>query len=299
MFNYLFRHLVAKKDIRNFNGNYFYYILFRFFRHFISGEFKISIFNFYVYSSASNKQTSHSLIKKCNFSDTHELATINKFNKHKKILFFDCGSNFGFYSLFVASLSKKNRIFAFEASKNTKLQMDKNILINNFNNIISYNKAIADIENQELIFNVSDNDWESSLTHSDFLSFKSEKILSTTIDHEIKLKDFTTDYFLIIKIDIEGHEFNAIKGAEKTIRTYNPLIILELSKYNLFNSEYNFLYFKKFLDDFNYKIYNIKLELVQINDILTLLNGLKSNKTIGNYYLVKDNSIEKNILLSN
>jgi FkbM family methyltransferase len=168
-----------------------------------------------VYSSASNKQTSHSLIKKCNFSDTHELATINKFNKHKKIIFFDCGSNFGFYSLFVASLSKKNRIFAFEASKNTKLQLDKNILINNFNNIISYNKAIADIENQELIFNVSDNDWESSLTHSDFLSFKSERILSTTIDHEIKLKDFTTDYFLIIKIDIEGHELKAFEGFGK------------------------------------------------------------------------------------
>ena len=84
MFNYLFQHLVSKKDIRIFNGNYFYYILFRFFRYFISGEFKISIFNFYVYASASNKQTSHSLIKKCNFSDTHELATINKFNSQQK-----------------------------------------------------------------------------------------------------------------------------------------------------------------------------------------------------------------------
>jgi FkbM family methyltransferase len=299
MFNYFFKHLLSDKDIRAFNGNYFYYLIFRLFRHFISGEFKISIFNFYVYSSASSSETSHSLIKKCNFSDTHELDTINKFNKYKNILFLDCGSNFGFYSLYVASLSEKNRIFAFEASKKTKLQLDKNILVNNFNNIISNNKAISDIENKDLIFNVSDNDWESSLTHSDFISFKSENILSTTIDHEMKLKNFISDYFLIIKIDIEGHEFNAIKGAEKTIKFYNPLIIIELSKYNLFNYEYNFSYFQKFLNDFNYKIYNVRLEPVAIDDILKLLDGLRGNKTVGNYYLVKDNSVEKNILLSN
>jgi FkbM family methyltransferase len=298
MFNYLFQHLVSKKDIRIFNGNYFYYILFRFFRYFISGEFKISIFNFYVYASASNKQTSHSLIKKCNFSDTHELATINKFNKHKNIVFFDCGSNFGFYSLYVASLSKKNKIFAFEASKKTKLQFDKNIAINNFNNIISNNKAISDKENKELIFNVSDHDWESSLTHSNFLSFKSENVLSATIDQEMKLHRLISDYLLIIKIDIEGHEFNAIRGSERTIRTYSPLIIIEFSTYNLHNKQYNFSYFKKFLEDFDYKIYNVKLENVSVKDILNLLDKLQSHKTIGNYYLVKDNSLQKSILLS-
>ena len=161
MFNYLFKKILFNQDIRDFKNNYLYYILFRICRHFITGEFKVKIFDFYVYSSASRKKTSHSLIKKCGFDDTHELNVIKKFNKNKNIFFIDCGSNFGFYSLFVASLSIHNKILAFEPSIETKLQFDKNIQINNFKNIVSNNKAVSHIENEAMFLNLSSNDFKS------------------------------------------------------------------------------------------------------------------------------------------
>ena len=286
MFNYLFKKILFNQDIRDFKNNYLYYILFRICRHFITGEFKVKIFDFYVYSSASRKKTSHSLIKKCGFDDTHELNVIKKFNKNKNIFFIDCGSNFGFYSLFVASIE-------------TKLQFDKNIQINNFKNIVSNNKAVSHIENEAMFLNLSSNDWESSLSHSDFPTFKNQNVVSTTVDHQIKSYNFSKNYILIIKFDVEGHEFNAIKGSENTINNFSPLIIIELSKYNLENKEYNFSYFKEFLNYSNYKVYDLQLKRVTIDDILNRLNLLdKSHKTIGNYYLVRNNSSEEKILLS-
>ena len=229
----------------------------------------------------------------------HELNIIKKFNNNKKIFFFDCGSNFGFYSLFVASLSSHNKILAFEASIETKLQFDKNIQFNNFKMSVSNNKAISHVEDKELFLNLSSNDWESSLTHSDFLNFKNQNIVSTTVDYEIKSYGFSKNFILIIKLDVEGHEFNAIKGSENTINKFSPLIIIELSKYNLDNKEYNFSYFKEFLNYSNYKIYDLQLNRVTIDDIFNRLNLLdQSHKTIGNYYLVRNNSLEEKILLS-
>jgi FkbM family methyltransferase len=272
--------------------------LFRVFRYFITGEFKVKIFDFYVYSSSNKKKTSYALIKKCGFDDEHELKIIKKFNKSKNIFFFDCGSNFGFYSLFVSSLSRNNRIVAFEASIETKLQFDRNVQLNNFKNIISYNKAISNTPNQELSLNLSSNDWENSLCHSDFQNFKNQSVITTTIDYEMKYYNFSKNFILIIKLDVEGYEFNVIKGSENTINKFSPLIIIELSKYNLENKEYNLSYFEEFLNYSNYKIYDLQLKIVEIKDIVNRLNLLdKSHKTIGNYYLVKKNSLVEKILL--
>ena len=61
----------------------------------------------------------------------------------------DCGCNFGFYSLFTASLSKDNRIISIEASRNTLEEFNKNLIINNLNNIKVINKAVMDIDGKK------------------------------------------------------------------------------------------------------------------------------------------------------
>ena len=62
-------------------------------------------------------KTSYFLLKKCEFGDYHELNTIKKISNKNKILFIDCGCNYGFYSFYSASLSNKNKIIAIEAKK--------------------------------------------------------------------------------------------------------------------------------------------------------------------------------------
>ena len=92
-------------------------------------------------------------------------------------------------------------------------------------------------------------------------------------------------------MDIEGNEFNAIQGGFHTIIKYEPLITIELSKYNLNNKTYNFDYLRKFLNDTKYKIYDDKLLQVNIENLINEINNLDlSHQTIGNYLLFKDSS---------
>ena len=118
--------------------------MFRIIRNFLSYDLVIKIYNFKVYGSIKKNKTSHFLLKKCDFSDNHELNTIKKISEEGKLLFIDCGCNYGFYSLYTASLSEKNQILSIEASKNTLKEFIKNLDLNNFKNINFFNNAVSD-----------------------------------------------------------------------------------------------------------------------------------------------------------
>ena len=106
-----------------------------------------------------------------------------------------------------------------------------------------------------------------------------------------------TDYFLFIKLDIEGHELQAIKGSTNIIQKYDPIFIIELSKYIFENNHDNFIFFKNFLSNFDYSIYDTKNKNISPDEIMKLLNNLDANhKTIGNYYLIKNNEDLKRLL---
>ncbi len=103
----IFQRYLTNKDIRIFKKSLIYYFIFRVIRNFLSQNIILSIYNFKVYGSINKNKTSYFLLKNCEFGDYHELNTIKKISKKNKILFLDCGCNYGFYSLYVASLSKK------------------------------------------------------------------------------------------------------------------------------------------------------------------------------------------------
>ena len=88
---------------------------------------------------------------------------------------------------------------------------------------------------------------------------------------------------------MEGHEFQAIKGGEDTIKKFSPLIIIEFSKYIFENNDDSFAFLTNFLITFDYGIYGTNNKLTTIEEIKLLLKNLDSDhKTIGNYYLIKN-----------
>ncbi|MDB9738794.1 FkbM family methyltransferase [Candidatus Pelagibacter sp.] len=294
----LFQSITKKRDIREYKKNIFYYIFFRLFRNFFNSNIEIKIENFKVIASYQKNKTSHALLKKCNFDDQSELMLIKKFSKNKKIFLLDCGCNYGFYSFFTASLSRQNSIISIEASPTTSEEFKKNLILNNFNNVTLKNFAISDTDDLTVILNESENDWESSLNHKKFKNIKSTKVKTCKID--TLLYDFNLEnYFLFIKLDIEGNELQAIKGATNIIRKYNPIFIIELSKYIFENNYDNFIFFKFFLKEFDYDIYDINKNYISPDEIINLLKNLDINhKTIGNYYLVKNNKDIKELFKS-
>lgn len=288
-----FQNFIKNKDIRNFQNNYYYYLLFRLVRKFLNSYVEVKIFNFKILASNKKNKTSHALLKKCDFDDQSELQLINLISKKRKIFLIDCGCNYGFYSFYTASLSKQNFVIAVEASITTAKDFEKNLKLNKFNNIILKKLAISNIDNMTVPFNESENDWESSLTHNEFDKKKIIKIKTQKIDTILKNKKID-DHFLFIKLDIEGNELQAIEGAKNTIKKFNPIIIIELSSYILKKNK-NFDYLKFFLKEFDYNIYDTKKKLVTLNNIIKLIKKLDTqHKTIGNYYLI-NNGIKSQI----
>ena len=289
---------ISNKDIRSFKGNFFYYIFYRIIRKFLKGNIKVQISNFFINASTNKNNMSNGLLNKCYFGDEKILLVIKKISEQKKTFLVDCGSNYGFYSFYVASLSLNNQVFAFEASPKTFASFKENLDLNNFKNINFRNVAISDISGKFVNFYESHNDWESSATHNKFKNTKIVSTETTTIDQELLKKDLN-NFAVIIKLDIEGNEFNAIQGGKDTILKYEPLITIELSRYNFNNQNFNFDYFRKFLNDSKYKIYDEKLVLLNIETLIDRIGSLdQSHQTIGNYFLIKDFSYVYNKLLN-
>ena len=286
----IFQNIVRNKDIRTFQKNNFYYFLFRLIRKFLNNYIEVKIYNFKILASNKKNQTSHALLRKCNFDDQHELETIKKFSDNKKIFLLDCGCNYGFYSFYTASLSDNNFVISFEASSKTSEDFNKNLYLNNFKNVILNNLAVSDVDNNKVSFNESLNDWESSLSHNKFEEKKLTTINTITIDTTLRKYDLN-DYFVFIKLDIEGHEFQAIKGGKNIIEKYNPIIIIEFSKYIFENNKNSFDFLESFLVDFDYSIYGTNKKLITVEEIKLLLKSLgPDHKTISNYYLIKNDN---------
>ncbi len=293
----IFQKYLAKVDIRKFKNSTFYYLIFRIVRNFLASDLIVNIYNFKVFGSINKNKTSYFLLKKCEFGDYHELNTIEKFSNLNKLLFVDCGSNYGFYSFYVASLSKKNEIISIEASKATSNEFIKNLKLNNFKNISFFNNAVTNSINENISFYESVNDWESSQTHNNF-KFNSELIVKTTKIDSILQDYFLEDYIVIIKLDVEGNEINAIKGALEVIKKSNPIIIIEFSKY-IFENVDNIDYLKNFLTQYDYSIYDINYKKKNLDNILDMIKNLqKRHKTIGNFYLIKNFSKNLEVFLS-
>jgi len=292
-----FQKILKDKDIQFYKNKLFYYLIFRLIRNFLAYDLIIKIYNFKLFGSINKKKTSYFLLKKCEFGDYHELNTIKKFSNKKKLLFIDCGCNYGFYSMYTASLSKYNNVISIEASKHTSKEFLKNLKLNNFKNITFYNKGISDLDNVNILFNESENDWESSQTHNNFKIKKIDNVKSITINsltNSYRLEDYKT----IIKLDIEGNEMNAIRGGLEFIKKSSPIIIIEFSKY-IFENKDNIDYLKNFLINFDYSIYDTKKIKISLDDVLVKLNKLqKRYKTIGNFYLIKNLSDNLKIFLS-
>lgn len=233
---------------------------------------------------------SHSIIRKCDFEDLKELNLIKILSRDKSTLIFDCGSNFGFYSLYLASLNENNQVIAFEASPKTYQELKKNIEENEFKNIQCHNLALTNNENQTLTFFESSNDWESSLIESNFNDKTKTNISSAKLDSfEDRIEK--KNQHIVIKLDVEGYEMQVLDGAKKIIEKHSPIIILEFSIFIVKDNKFNYDYLKSFLAQYDYLIFNTNYQEVSLQDVLAEIKNLPKNMFgVGNKFLVRRNS---------
>ncbi|MDL2314524.1 FkbM family methyltransferase [Desulfovibrio sp. OttesenSCG-928-C14] len=141
---------------------------------------------------------------------------------------FDCGACFGDTAVhFCHDAGEKGRVFAFEAYPKMTEIVRMNIALNpDFaDRIILIEKAVSDRGGLELSFNLS-GEGSSYCSDRTDLSAGTISVQTTTIDEEAAKRNLPRVDF--IKMDIEGAEPDALRGAEKTLRAFKPKLAVSI-----------------------------------------------------------------------
>ena len=165
---------------------------------------------------------------------------IKKFNlKH----FLNIGCHIGTVALPISKYIEK--VTAIEAYPITFEHLEENIKINNLKNIEVFNLAIGD-ENKKIYFldneniRIKNNTGGMHVITDDDISNKrlSSNIHSKKYSNEMKkLDDLNISNFDILLADVEGKEYEVLKGGKNKIIKYKPIIIVEIWNNNKRNLE--------------------------------------------------------------
>jgi FkbM family methyltransferase len=144
-------------------------------------------------------------------------------------------------------------VHAFEPINKLCSQIRKSVEVNKFTNFKVHTFALGNKESDEKIYLRDENMGGSSLAEYKDLNLVSvssaETIKVVTLDSQFR-HDTKVD---VIKIDVEGYELEAFKGAYKLLKAQHPVIFMEFSPI-FYNQDYpdKSMDLIKFLKDLNY-----------------------------------------------
>jgi FkbM family methyltransferase len=160
--------------------------------------------------------------------DDTALNVIRKFNSKTTILI-DIGANIGTTCIPAASFGYK--VIAYEANPLMASYLLQNIALNPTIEITTFPFALGSTFNKstEIFENVGnqgasslDRNWSPGIQPATMY-----KTHLTTLDVSLQMITIKKKEKLIIKLDTEGYEIEVLKGAQKTIEKYRPIVLFE------------------------------------------------------------------------
>lgn len=152
-------------------------------------------------------------------AEEHLVYYFNKFIKPTDIIV-EGGVYVGLHTVRFSQLASKGHVYSFEASKRNFDLTQLTLMNNNILNVSLYNKALYS-QLGDIYLAESWTPDQDSITDIP----TSKKVECMTIDNlQLSKVDF-------IKLDIEGGELEALKGAKNTINQHQPIITFEYLKH--------------------------------------------------------------------
>lgn len=160
------------------------------------------------------------------FSSLWEEELKNAFAFRKGMIFLDVGAHIGKYSLRAAlKVGDGGRIIAVEPDRDNFSLLVENIDINGVTNCIPLNLAAYHTDTEiKLFFGVT------PAQHSVIEDFGrgSRKVQARALDNVIAERGI--EHVDLIKVDVEGAEYEVLKGLENTLINQNPVLVIEIMK---------------------------------------------------------------------
>ncbi len=143
-------------------------------------------------------------------------------------IIFDVGANIGWYSLLLGKKSPLSvKIYAFEPDPLNFSLLEHNVKINNIKQVICIKKAVSDVEETKILYQYPSKNFgrHSLLPINDNTQIPVETI---ALDKFIERNNIDYRKIKFMKVDIEGYEYFAFKGAIKVLQ-HTPFILSEYS----------------------------------------------------------------------
>ena len=141
-------------------------------------------------------------------------------------VFYDIGANVGFFTVLAARLvGSTGKVYAFEPFPQSAEMIRKNAALNDFGQIIDvWQGAVSNRKgNGRLVMHERSDRFKLTETTVDAPSLTVPLYVIDELVAEGRLRppDF-------VKIDVEGHEVQVLRGMEATIRAHRPIILCEV-----------------------------------------------------------------------
>ncbi|MGI0073092.1 MAG: FkbM family methyltransferase [Nitrosotalea sp.] len=185
----------------------------------------------YIYPKDENTR----VIYLTGYYEPNEFKILDKLLK-QGMSFLDAGANMGLYTIFASrKVGKSGLVIAIEPSSREFERLRANVKINQLKNVQMIQAAISLKEGEaDLLVANDDHVGHNTLgnfAYDDVILKQKERVIVKTIDGIVsKLNLPRLD---IIKMDIEGSEFFALQGAEKTLKHFKPILMIELFNQSL------------------------------------------------------------------
>ena len=166
---------------------------------------------------------------------------------------FDVGANIGSYTLSLHNKAK--HIYAFEASRINIGYLNDNIRGNKIKNVMTVHKAVSDEDNKKIKLYLSPDTGGNNSIYERF-NGEFETVETVTLDsfyanNEISSVD-------VIKIDVEGAEFDVIRGASEVLDTFKPVLIIEFNKFTAEKAGYDLEQLYDYLKNMKFNAYTLR-----------------------------------------
>ena len=189
------------------------------------------------------------------FNQLLEILNIyEKFYSQRHGIMLDIGCNVGSWSLPLAQRYQQNTILAIDCQQLVLDCVNQTIELNALHNVQVKCCAISD-QCQQVQHNKIDYSWKANFGAYEFeppmhnADFNG-KLLSESETVQVESIDsFDLDSVVFIKLDIEGMEYQALKGSVNTIQRCSPFVVFEHHKTDRSAAA-------QLLTDLNYVIYN-------------------------------------------
>lgn len=143
--------------------------------------------------------------------------------------FYDLGANVGFFTLLAARrVGPRGRVYAFEPLPENLAGLRHNIDLNGFGNVEVLPAAVSDADG-EAELEVHGHQVTARIGTPEVPATGSGQrtttVATVTLDHLVSTGVRAPD---VVKIDIEGAEVAAIRGARRTLREHRPVLLCAL-----------------------------------------------------------------------